>query len=84
MIQKHTKGWKAGLEADMGFPVSEAYSLPMCAKSLMRSVSANGSHYRLQKSKVEASSQRVMIDNAFSVTECIRLAEKSHHSHHLL
>ena len=31
----------------MGFPVSEAYSLPMNAKSLVRSVMANlcGSHY---------------------------------------
>ena len=28
MIQKHIRGWKIGLEAEMGFPVSETYSLP--------------------------------------------------------
>ena len=33
MIQKHIRGWKVGLEAEMGFPVSEAYSLPINAKS---------------------------------------------------
>ena len=35
MVQKHIRGWKIGLEAEMGFPVSEAYSLPMNAKSLV-------------------------------------------------
>ena len=38
MIQKHIRGWKIGLEAEMGFPVSEAYILPMNAKSLVESV----------------------------------------------
>ena len=40
------QGWKVGLEAEMGFPVSEAYSLPVNAKSLLGSVMANlcGSH----------------------------------------
>ena len=33
---------------------------------------------------VEASSQRVMIDKAFSVPMCVRLARMSHHSHQLL
>ena len=27
MVQKHTRGWKIGLEAEIRFPVSEAYSL---------------------------------------------------------
>ena len=35
MIQKHTRGWKIGLEAQMGFPVSEAYNLSTSAKSLV-------------------------------------------------
>ena len=35
MIQKHSRGWKIGLEAEMEFPVNEAYSLPMNAKSLV-------------------------------------------------
>ena len=51
----------------MGFPVSEAYSLPMNAKSL-----------------VEAYIQSVMVDKAFSVPKCVRLARSSHHSHRLL
>ena len=31
-VQKPIRGWKIGLEAEMGFPVTEAYSLPMNAK----------------------------------------------------
>ena len=41
MVQKHIKGWKIGLEPEMGFSASEAYSLPMNAKSLMGSVMAS-------------------------------------------
>ena len=45
--KKHIRGWKIGLEAEMGFPVSEVYGLPLNAKSLVGSVMANvcGSHY---------------------------------------
>ena len=35
MIQKHIKGWKIGLEAEMGLPVSEAYIVPMSVKYLV-------------------------------------------------
>ena len=41
MVQKHSRGWKIGLEAEMGFPVSEAYSLPMNAKPLVGSLIIN-------------------------------------------
>ena len=41
VTQKHIRGWKVGLEAEMGFPISEAYGLPLNAKSLVRSVMAN-------------------------------------------
>ena len=41
MVQKHIKGWKIGLEEEMGFPVSEAYRLPMNAMSLLASVMAS-------------------------------------------
>ena len=70
----------------MGFPESEAYTLPMKAKSLVGSVMANlwGSHSPLLMAMVEASSQRVLIDKAFSVPKCMRLARISHHSHRLL
>ena len=46
--QKHIRGWKIGLEAEMAFPVSEAYGLPVIAKSLVGSIIANlcGSQYR--------------------------------------
>ena len=43
-----------------------------------------GSHYPLHMAMVEASSQRLLIDNAFSVPKCVRLARMSHHSHRLL
>ena len=33
---------------------------------------------------VEASSQRLLIDKAFSVPKCVRLARMSHHSHQFL
>ena len=86
VTQKHIKSWKVGLEAEMGFPMSEAYGLPLNAKSLVGSVIANlcGSHYPLHMAMVEVSSQRVLIDKAFSVPKCVRLARMSHHSHKLL
>ena len=86
VTQKHINSWKVGLEAEMGFPMSEAYGLPLNAKSLVGSVMANlsGSHYPLHMAMVEVSSQRVLIDKAFSVPKCVRLARMSHHSHRLL
>ena len=84
--QKHIKSWKIGLEVEMGFHMSEAYGLPLNAKSLVGSVLANlcGSHYPLHMAMVEVSSQRVLIDKAFSVPKCVRLARMSHHSHNVL
>ena len=32
----------------------------------------------------EVSSQRILVDKAFSVPKCVRLARMSHHSHKLL
>ena len=84
--QKHIRGWKIGLEAEMGFPVSEVYGLPVNAKSLVESVMANvcGSHYPLHMAMVDESSQRILVDKAFSVPKCVRLARMSHRSHRLL
>ena len=58
VTRKHIRSWKVGLEAEMGFPMSEAYGLPLNAKSLIGSVMANlcGSHYPLHMAMVEASS----------------------------
>ena len=57
VTQKHIRSWNVGLEAEMGFPMSEAYGLPLNAKSLIWSVMANlcGSHYPLHMAMVEAS-----------------------------
>ena len=84
--QKHVRGWKIGLEAEIGFPVSEDYGLPVNAKSLVGSVMFNvrGSHYPLHMALVEVSSQRILLEKAFSVPKCVRLARMSHHSHRLL
>ena len=84
--EKHIRGWKIGLEAEMGFPVSEAYGLPVNAKSLVGSVMAKvcGSHYPLHMAMVDVSSQRILVDKAFSVPKCVRLARMSHNSHRLL
>ena len=86
VTQKHIRSWKVGLDAEMGFPMSEASGLPLNAKSLVGSVMANlcGRHYPLRMAMVEVSSQRVLIDKAFSVPKCVRLARMSHHSHRLL
>ena len=69
MIQKNIKRWMVGLEAEMGFPVSDAYSLPIITKSLVGSVIAIfcGIRYPLHISLVKVSSHRVMINMAFSV-----------------
>ena len=80
--QKHIRGWKIGLEAEMGFPMSEVYGLPVNAKSLVGSVMAN--ECALHMAMVEVSSQRILVDKAFSVPKCVRLARMSHHSHRLL
>ena len=84
--QKHIRGWKIVLEAEMEFPVSEAYGLPVNAKSLVGSVMANlcGSHNPLHMAMVEVFSQRILVDKAFSVPKCVRLARMSHHSYKLL
>ena len=84
--QKHIRGWKIGLEAEMGFPVNEVYGLPVNAKPLVGPVIANlcGSHYPLHMAMVEISSQRILVDKAFSVPKCVRLTRMSHHSHRLL
>ena len=73
---KHIRGWKIGLEAEMGCPVSEAYGLPVNAKSLVGTVMANlcGSHYLLHMAMVDVSSQRILVDKAFSVPKCVRLS----------
>ena len=86
VTQKHIRGWKVGFEAELGFPVSETYGLPVNVKSLVGSVLANlcGSHYPLHMAMVEVSSQRILISKAFSVPKCVRLARMSHHSHKLL
>ena len=86
VTQKSIRCWKVGLEAEMGFPMSEAHGLLLNAKSLVGSVMANlcGSHYPLHMVMVEVSSQRVIIDKAFPVRKCVRLARMSHHSHRLL
>ena len=76
LAQKNIRGYKICLEAEMGFPVSEAYSFPMKAKSLVGSVMANRclSLYPLHMAMVKASNQRVLIDKAFSIRKCVRLS----------
>ena len=86
MIQKHTRGRKIGFDAELGFPVREAYSMPMDTISLLGSVMANfcGSIARYTCQWWKCLSQRVMIDNAFSVSKCVRLVRIPRHSWQLL
>ena len=68
----------------MGFPISGAYGRPLNAKSVVGSVMANpcGSQYPLHLAMVEVY-QRILVDKAFSVPKCVRLARMSHHSQRL-
>ena len=70
----------------MGFPVNKAYILPINAKSLVGTVMANlcESDCPLHMSAVVVSSQRVVIDKAFLVPKCVRLARLSYYLHQLL
>ena len=43
-----------------------------------------GSHSPLHMAIVEVSSQSILVDKAFSVPKCVRMARMSHHSHKLL
>ena len=85
IFQKRIKGQRIGLGAEKRFPMSEACSLPINAKSLVGTVTASscGSHNPLHMSIVEASSQRMMIDKAFSVPNCVLPLRVSHHSQQL-
>ena len=84
-VSKPYQGAEDRLGSIKGIPMSEVYSLPMNAKSLVGSVMASscGSHNPLHMSIVEASSQRMMIDKAFSVPNCVLSARVSHHSQQL-
>ena len=86
MVQKHIRGGKICFEAERGFPESEAHCQLMSAKSLVGSVMKNlcGSPYTVHMAMVEAFSQRVLIDKAFSVPKGVRLARMSHQSHRML
>ena len=44
----------------------------------------SGSHYPVHMAMVEAFSQRMLIDKAFSVPKCVHMAPMSHQSHRLL
>ena len=79
---QRVEDWSRG---EMGFPINEAYSLPVNTKSLVGSVMANmcGSHYQLHMAMVEVSSQRILIGKAFSVPKYVRLARMSLHWHRL-
>ena len=60
MIQKHTRGRKIGFDAELGFPVSEAYSMPMVLNNA-RAVCENASIHSTMVEfgpLLEASSER--------------------------
>ena len=82
VTQKHVRSWKVGLRAEKGSPMSETYCLPLNVGSVVANLC--GSHYPLHLAMMEVPSQRVLIDKAFSVPKCVRLARMSHHSHRLL
>ena len=72
-----------GLEAEMPFPVREAYDLPTNMKSFVESFMTRffKSKYSVQMVVVEVSSQRILFDRGFSVPKCLRLARMSRPSH---
>ena len=71
---------------EMAFLVSEAYDLPVNVHYFVGSVMASycESMYPVHTEMVEATSQRILIDETFSTPVCERLARMSYDSYRLM
>ena len=84
--QKHIGKWREAIEAEMNIRHSETYRRPSGARYLVESTLAPmcKSRYPVQFVAVDVKSMRMIVDQAFSVPKCLRLARMSERSYELL
>ena len=84
--QKHIGKWREAIEAEMNIRHSESYRRPSGARYLVGSTLAPmcKSRYSVHFVAVDVKSTRTIVDRAFSVPKCVRLARISEKSYELL
>ena len=84
--QKHIGRWREAIEGEMNIRHSETYRRPSGAQYLMGSTLAPMcmSRYPVHFIAVDMKSTRTIMDQAFSVPKCVRLARMSEKSYELL
>ena len=84
--QKHIGKWREAIEAEMNIRHSETYRRPSRARYLVGSTLAPmcKSRYPVHFVAVDVKSTRTVVDQAFSVPKCVRLARMSEKSYELL
>ena len=84
--QKHIGKWREAIEAEMNIRHSETYRRPSGARYLVGSALAPmcKSRYPVHFVAVDVKSTRTIVDQAFSVPKCVRLARMSERFYELL
>ena len=84
--QKHIGRWREAIEAEINIRHSETYRRPSGARYLVRSTLApmRKSRYPVHFVAVDVKSTRTIVDQAFSVPKCVRIARVSETSYKLL
>ena len=84
--QKHIGKWRKTIEAEMNIRHSETYRRSSGARYLVGSTLAPvcKSRYPVHFVAVDVKSTRTIVDQAFSVPKCVRLAKMSERSYELL
>ena len=77
--QKHIGNWREAIEAKMNIRHGETYRRPSGAQYLVGSTLASicKSRYPVHSAAVDVKSTRTILDQAFSVPKCVRLARTS-------
>ena len=84
--QKYIGKWRGAIETEMNIKHSETYCRPSVARYLVGSTLAPmcKSRYPVHFVAVDVKSTRKIVDQAFSVPKCVRLARMSEKSYELL
>ena len=84
--QKYIGKWREAIETEMNIRYSETYRRPSGARYLVVSTLAPmcKSRYPVHFVAVDVKSTRTIVDQAFSVPKCVRLARMSEKSYELL
>ena len=84
--QKYIGKWRKAIETEMNIRHSETYRRPSGARYLVGSTLAPmcKSRYPVHFVAVDVKSTRAIVDQAFSVPKCVRLARMSEQSYELL